>query len=58
MTTKIRVKSGGGGQYKDKEGEVIETHLRKGKFFFTVKMDNGELKEFAFHELHILEEKE
>jgi hypothetical protein len=56
MTTRVRVR--GGGVYKDKQGEIVETHLRKGKFIFTIKMDNGELKEFAFHEIHILEEKE
>ena len=55
MTTRVRVRGGG---YKDKQGEIVETHLRKGKFIFTIKMDNGELKEFAFHEIHILEEKE
>ena len=49
----------GGGQHKDKKGEIVkEIRLPKGKIAFTVKMDNGELKEFAFHELHILEEKE
>jgi hypothetical protein len=57
MTTRVRVKSGGG--HKDKKGKIIkETHLPKGKVAFTVQMDNGELKEFAFHEIHILKEKE
>jgi hypothetical protein len=58
MPTRIRVKSGGG-KHKDKLGEIInDKHLPKGKVAFTVKMDNGEHVEFAFHEIHILEEKE
>lgn len=49
MLTKVRVKLG---EYKDLQGNIIDEKRRdNGKVIFTVKLDKGEQKTFAFHEV-------